>query len=122
MAAGTSNMNDLTVIQATQGLARYAIETIQDAQTRGVVVGRDHRAVEGLSSERFASLTAGVFRREGFKVYEYDGLVHTPMVVRCLRERGLGAEGQTNRVTRTAIRDFPTEGCTWSDDYGEPQP
>lgn len=74
-------MNDLIVLQATQGLARYAIDHIEGARDRGVVLGYDHRAVEGMSSKRFAQLAANVFRREGFKVYAFQGLVHTPMVV-----------------------------------------
>lgn len=68
MRAGTANINDLVILQATQGLARYAKLHIQDAEKRGVVVGYDHRRVEGMSSERFAQLAEGVFRREGFKV------------------------------------------------------
>lgn len=70
-------MNDLTILQASAGLEKYANETIPDAKARGFVVGHDHRH----NSERFAKLTAGVFRRNGWKVYEFDGLVHTPMVV-----------------------------------------
>lgn len=81
MQAGISSMNDLVIIQATQGLARYACRVIPDARERGVVVGHDHRAFGGMSSARFAQLAAGVFRREGMKVYFYEGLVHTPMVV-----------------------------------------
>lgn len=76
-------MNDLVVLQATQGLARYACEGIEGAKERGVVVGHDHREFGGMSSKRFAELAAGVFRREGMKVYFFEGLVHTPMVVRC---------------------------------------
>ncbi|GAA6010497.1 hypothetical protein JCM11491_006967 [Sporobolomyces phaffii] len=76
MRAGTSSMNDLTVLQASAGLEKYARETIPGAQERGFVVGHDHRH----NSERFARLAARVFRRNGWKVYEYEGLVHTPMV------------------------------------------
>ena len=74
-------MNDLIVIQATQGLARYAIDHVDGARERGVVIGYDHRSVQGMSSERFAQLASNVFRREGYTVYAYQGLVHTPMVV-----------------------------------------
>ncbi|TNY22254.1 phosphoglucomutase 1 [Rhodotorula diobovata] len=76
MQAGTSSMNDLTVLQASAGLAKYAEETTARAKERGIVVGHDHRH----NSERFASLTAGLFSRRGWKVYELKGLVHTPMV------------------------------------------
>ncbi|GAA5958555.1 hypothetical protein JCM10213_001808, partial [Rhodosporidiobolus nylandii] len=76
MQAGPSAMNDLVVLQATQGLAKYAEEATEGAKERGVVVGHDHR----FHSEEFGRLTAGVFRRRGWKVYELDGLVHTPLV------------------------------------------
>lgn len=77
MQAGISSMNDLTVLQASAGLEKYASETIPRAKERGFVVGHDHRH----NSEKFARLAARVFRRNGWKVYEFDGLVHTPMVV-----------------------------------------
>lgn len=80
MQAGTSSMNDLTILQASTGLAKYAESTTTGAKQRGIVVGHDHRH----NSTRFAHLTAGVFRRRGWTVYELEGLVHTPMVVRLL--------------------------------------
>lgn len=83
MKAGTAYMNDLVVLQATQGLVRYAQQQIEGANERGIVIGHDHRAVEGLNSKRFAQLAANVARRAGMKVYLYEGLVHTPMVVSC---------------------------------------
>ncbi|GJN94689.1 hypothetical protein Rhopal_007780-T1 [Rhodotorula paludigena] len=76
MQAGPAHMNDLTILQASQGLAKYAEETVQGAKVRGIVVGHDHRH----NSAQFARLTAGVFRKRGWKVYELQGLVHTPMV------------------------------------------
>ncbi|KAF9351102.1 Phosphoglucomutase-3 [Mortierella sp. NVP85] len=76
MEAGFSRMNDLTVIQATQGLCLYVLENVKDAKERGVVIGHDHRH----HSSDFARLTAGVFLSKGVKVYAYKNLVHTPMV------------------------------------------
>lgn len=69
-------MNDLTVIQASQGLCMYVLEQIHSAQEMGIVIGFDHR----YNSERFAKLTAAVFLQKGVKVYLYRQLVHTPMV------------------------------------------
>jgi phosphoglucomutase len=77
MQAGTAFMNSLVILQATQGLARYACRAQSNARERGVVVGHDHRH----RSKLFAQLAAGVFRREGMKVWLLDGLVHTPMIV-----------------------------------------
>ena len=78
MQAGTAFMNSLVILQATQGLATYACEVIPGAMEMGVVVGHDHR----WRSSQFAELAAGAFRAQGMKVYLFDGLVHTPMVVR----------------------------------------
>lgn len=78
MEAGFSRMNDLTVLQASQGLAIYIENNVQDAKTRGVVVGHDHRH----HSEDFARLTAAAFLERGIKVWYYKELVHTPLVVK----------------------------------------
>ncbi|KAJ7929358.1 hypothetical protein B0H13DRAFT_947180 [Mycena leptocephala] len=76
MAAGWSCMNDLIVIQASQGLCQYVLKNVEDAASRGVVIGHDHR----YNSERWADLTAAAFINSGFKAYLHRGLVHTPMV------------------------------------------
>ncbi|SCV69727.1 BQ2448_1121 [Microbotryum intermedium] len=80
MQAGTSSMNDLVVLQATQGLASYVQEHVPDALRRGAVIGYDHRSFGGLNSKRFAQLAAGVFKQRGYSLYLFEGLVHTPMV------------------------------------------
>jgi len=69
-------MNDLIVIQASQGLCVYVLAHIDDARERGAVIGYDHRH----NSERWARLTAAAFIDKGVKAYLYRGLVHTPMV------------------------------------------
>ncbi|KAF7723588.1 Phosphoglucomutase-3 [Apophysomyces ossiformis] len=76
MEAGFSRMNDLTVLQASQGLARYIEDNVKDAKSRGVVVGHDHR----YHSEDFARLTAAAFITRGFKVWYFHDYVHTPLV------------------------------------------
>ncbi|KAK2845267.1 hypothetical protein FQN49_005882, partial [Arthroderma sp. PD_2] len=43
MQAGFSCMNSLTVIQASQGLAKFIKETHQGAERPSVVIGRDAR-------------------------------------------------------------------------------
>lgn len=43
MGAGTTRMNDVTVIQASQGLAKYVKECFENAQSAGVVIGFDGR-------------------------------------------------------------------------------
>ncbi|KAG1351654.1 hypothetical protein G6F62_002920 [Rhizopus arrhizus] len=76
MEAGFSRMNDLTVLQASQGLAIYIENNVKDAKTRGIVIGHDHRH----HSDDFARLTAFAFIKRGFKVWYYKELVHTPLV------------------------------------------
>ncbi|KIK63778.1 hypothetical protein GYMLUDRAFT_259462 [Collybiopsis luxurians FD-317 M1] len=76
MEAGWARMNDLIIIQASQGLCKYVLSQVKDAPSRGIVIGHDHR----YNSEKWAQLTAAVFIEQGVKVYLYRGLVHTPLV------------------------------------------
>ncbi|KAG5366558.1 Phosphoribomutase [Yarrowia sp. B02] len=76
MEAGFARMNDVTVLQASIGLAAYVAREVPDATSKGVVIGHDHRH----NSEQFAKLTALAFVAKGFKVYLFKGLVHTPIV------------------------------------------
>ncbi|KAG8683464.1 Phosphoglucomutase-3, partial [Ceratobasidium sp. 395] len=76
MEAGFARMNDLIVIQASQGLCAYVLANIPNASSRGVVVGHDHR----YNSEKWAKLTAAAFVAKGVKVYLHKGIVHTPLV------------------------------------------
>ncbi|KAG9092528.1 Phosphoglucomutase-3 [Ceratobasidium sp. UAMH 11750] len=76
MEAGFARMNDLIVIQASQGLCAYVLDNIPNASSRGVVVGHDHR----YNSEKWAKLTAAAFVARGVKVYLHRGIVHTPLV------------------------------------------
>ncbi|CAO3664381.1 unnamed protein product [Umbelopsis vinacea] len=88
MEAGFSRMNDLTIIQASQGLAKYVLENVKNAKEKGVIVGHDHRH----HSETFARLTAAVFLSLGFKVWFFRQLVHTPLVPYTVKKLG-GAAG-----------------------------
>ncbi|KAK6350007.1 Phosphoglucomutase-3, variant 2 [Orbilia brochopaga] len=80
MQAGFAHLNDVTIIQASQGLAAYLLAsssaTAAAAATRSVIIGHDHRH----NSASFARLTAAAFVLKGFKVYILGGLVHTPLV------------------------------------------
>ncbi|CAH7687371.1 phosphoglucomutase-2 [Phakopsora pachyrhizi] len=76
MSAGFACMNDLIVIQTSQGLAKYLIHQNSEAAQKGVVVGHDHRH----NSKRFASLACVAFVRSGLKCYLLKGYVATPLV------------------------------------------
>ena len=76
MGCGFSQLNQLTIIQTTQGVYQYFKRVEPKLKDLGVVIGRDHRH----NSNEYARLTASVFLRNGVKVYYYKSMVHTPMV------------------------------------------
>lgn len=93
MEPGPLGMNDLVIIQATQGLAKYCFQVQQQKDSSSspssskkkmiAVVGYDHRSkVEfNLSSKSFALLTKLVFLQAGFdECILFDGFVPTPLV------------------------------------------
>lgn len=89
MGAGYSCINELTIIQTSQGLASYLCEqrVSTDSEALGVVIGYDGRH----NSRRFAELTAAAMHRRGLRVWLFSDVVPTPWVafgVRCL---GAGA-------------------------------
>jgi phosphoglucomutase len=76
MQAGFACMNSLTVIQASQGLAAYLLETEHGVKHRGIVIGHDARH----NSEKFAKLAAAAFVAKGIRVWWAETTVHTPLV------------------------------------------
>eukprot|EP01096_Ripella_sp_DP13-Kostka_P000575 TRINITY_DN10628_c0_g1_i1.p1 TRINITY_DN10628_c0_g1~~TRINITY_DN10628_c0_g1_i1.p1 ORF type:complete len:590 (+),score=245.02 TRINITY_DN10628_c0_g1_i1:27-1796(+) len=84
MKAGYAFMNDLTVIQASQGLAKLLVSMYEEPT---IVVGRDGRH----NSERFAQLSAATFVKAGIKVYFLKGLSATPIVAFAVKELNLKA-------------------------------
>ena len=83
-------MNDLVIVQTTQGLINYLISVHGEASLRsmGAVIGFDARH----NSSRWARLAAGVFLRRGVKVYLFSGICPTPFVPFTVKRRG-GAIG-----------------------------
>ncbi|XP_054156460.1 phosphopentomutase-like [Oppia nitens] len=82
MGAGYAAMNDLVVIQTSQGLAKYLLELDEiAAKNGGVVIGYDGRH----NSERFARLSANTFLTAGIKVHLFSTLVPTPFVAYAIR-------------------------------------
>lgn len=76
MQAGFSCMNSLTVIQASQGLARFLQQSHSGDEPACVVLGHDARHNSG----RFAALAANAFDAVGIKVWWYPTNCPTPHV------------------------------------------
>ena len=76
MGPGYAAMNDLVIIQTSQGLAKYLLEIDNTCKDKGVIIGFDGRH----NSFRFAELSANAFLSLGIKVYLYSALVPTPFV------------------------------------------
>ncbi|KAF7585597.1 Phosphoglucomutase-2 [Aspergillus hancockii] len=76
MAAGFSCMNSLTVIQASQGLAKYLRDKHADSASGGVVIGHDARH----NSAKFAALAANAFIAQRIPVWFYSEPSVTPSV------------------------------------------
>ncbi|KAK6324413.1 hypothetical protein J4Q44_G00037550 [Coregonus suidteri] len=94
MGPGISCMNDLTIIQTTQGFCKYLEHCFGEGlKERGVVVGFDARAhpPSGGSSKHFASLAAAVFTSRGVPVHLFCDITPTPFVPFTVSHLGLCA-------------------------------
>jgi phosphomannomutase len=76
MGAGFGSMNDLVLIETSQGLAKYLTQLDISSQEKSVVIGFDGRH----NSLRFAELSANAFLAQGIKVYLFSTIVPTPFV------------------------------------------
>lgn len=76
MKAGFAFMNDLVVLQTTQGVAEYLLSQQPQKEERTICIGFDHRN----NSYKFALITALVFIEKGFKVVLFGETVATPIV------------------------------------------
>uniref|UniRef100_A0A7N8XEP2 Phosphoglucomutase 2 n=1 Tax=Mastacembelus armatus TaxID=205130 RepID=A0A7N8XEP2_9TELE len=93
MGPGIACMNDLTIIQTTQGFCRYLEENFGNLKERGVVIGYDARAhpTSGGSSKHFSSLAAAVFISQGVPVHLFSDITPTPFVPFTVSHLGLCA-------------------------------
>uniref|UniRef100_A0A6A7G3A3 Phosphoglucomutase-2-like n=1 Tax=Hirondellea gigas TaxID=1518452 RepID=A0A6A7G3A3_9CRUS len=87
MGAGYDRMNDLVIIQTSQGLVKYLLQMIPDAISRGIVIGHDSRH----NSHRFARLAASAFLLAGVPVHLYSKICPTPFVPFAVKELGAAA-------------------------------
>lgn len=92
MGPGFNRMNDLTVIQATQGICLHILGKFgaKSCAERGVVLGFDGRH----NSERYAHAAAAVFLSKGVKVFLNSKVTATPMNPFAIVKYGCLAGGQ----------------------------
>jgi phosphoglucomutase len=76
MAAGFTYMNCLTVIQASQGLAKYIQSKGPEIASKGVIIGHDARHY----SHKFAQLAGNAFIALQIPVKFIDESAPTPLV------------------------------------------
>ena len=107
MGPGYGKMNELTVLQATDGLCTYLVDTFGEdaARERGIVIGYDHRAKGSLSSERFASLASKLAASRGFRVHAYSDL----LPLRSCRTVSWSKQSLVSWLQLRTIRDRTTD-------------
>jgi len=76
VGAGPNRMNRAVVIRATAGLARYLLENVPDARTRGVVVGCDGRHLSPEARVDVVEVLAG----HGIRARAFRDFAPTPLV------------------------------------------
>lgn len=76
MGPGYAAMNDLVIIQTSQGVAKYVQSMLPDATKKGVVVSFDGRH----NSHRFAQLVAVAFLQLNIPVRLFSRVTPTPFI------------------------------------------
>ena len=109
MGAGTGMMNNYTVAQATEGLARMIDSLGEEAKTRGVVIGYDSRH----NSDTYARRSAEVLTAHGIRVYLFDALRPTPCLSYGVRH--FGAIAGINITASHNPREYNGYKLYWED-------
>ncbi|QSS60965.1 phosphoglucomutase [Histoplasma capsulatum] len=116
MQAGFSSMNALTVIQASQGLAKFIRRSHQQSLEQehpqpSVIIGRDARH----NSKKFAMLAANAFAAEGIRVLWYRSAGPTPLVpFGVLKNReawGVMVTASHNPARDNGYKVYASNGC-----------
>ncbi len=84
LGAGLNRMNKYMVRRATEGYAKYILDSGADAAKRGVVIAHDNRRF----SVEFSRETAAVLAANGICSYLFDALRPTPELSFAVRELG----------------------------------
>jgi phosphoglucomutase len=116
MAAGFSCMNSLTVIQASQGLAKYIEQQYPELTSCGVVIGHDARH----NSAKFAALAANAFTALEIPVWWYGNSNATPLVPYGVISLGAVAGvmitashvSASDKFISCSMLTIPSESCT----------
>eukprot|EP00536_Pseudo-nitzschia_multiseries_P006997 jgi/Psemu1/194384/e_gw1.156.89.1 len=120
MKPGPLGMNDLTVCQTAQGLAKYCLKKGQQEEASSrlcAVVGYDHRTNPSMniSSLSFAILTALVFAEAGIDCILLDGFVLTPLVPFALQQLGavcgIMITASHNPKQDNGYKVYASDGC-----------
>eukprot|EP00980_Cylindrotheca_fusiformis_P019150 scaffold6486_cov96-Cylindrotheca_fusiformis.AAC.14 len=119
MKPGPLGMNDLVVVQAAQGIARYCLQQRQHSTGTKpkAVIGYDHRVNPNLnvSSLSFAILTALVFEEAGIEPILLDGFSCTPLVPFVLKQTeaiiGIMVTASHNPKQDDGYKVYASDGC-----------
>lgn len=120
MKPGPLGMNDLVVLQAAQGIAKYALKEQQQSKTKKppmAVIGYDHRSNPDLniSSLSFAILTALVFQEAGIEPILLHDYAFTPLVPFVLQKTeaivGIMVTASHNPKQDNGYKVYASDGC-----------
>ena len=75
MGGGSNRINRAVILQTGAGLANYMLKAVEQAKSKGIVIGYDGRH----GSKQFAQDTAAVFASKGFKIYQSSDVTATPV-------------------------------------------
>lgn len=108
IGAGTNRMNIYIVGKATQGIAKYLLESFENPT---VAIAYDSR----IKSELFARTTASVFAANGIKAYIYKELMPTPMLSFAVRYNkcaaGINVTASHNPAKYNGYKVYGDDGC-----------
>lgn len=116
MKPGPLGMNDLVVVQAAQGIAKYALQHSTTDKPKAVI-GYDHRSNPDLniSSVSFAILTALVFQEAGIEPILLDGYAFTPLVPFAVQKTGaivgIMVTASHNPKQDDGYKVYASDGC-----------
>ena len=106
--AGTNRMNVLTVGRATQGIAKYILESGEDPM-KGVAIAYDCR----YHSKEFSELVAQIMAGNGIRAYLFPEMRPTPELSFAIRK--LGCVSGVNMTASHNPKEYNGYKVYWSD-------